>query len=164
MSCKFNETCIEELEENDYSIIQKCIAEILETKEGKSINSYIVNPYLDQVSFTPYSKEEIEKAFKTLEISFEKVISMNEKFSNCQKRYYESLSSLSNNSSSIVFSTTILYEDLIQIKLIDYYGEIDNNKIKNGINLNPSSIYEYIFKINKEADVKILLQSATFYD
>ncbi|MFC4636472.1 hypothetical protein ACFO3O_21375 [Dokdonia ponticola] len=164
MSCKSNETCIEELEKNDYLIIQKCINKVLETKEGKSINSYLVNPYLDQLSFTPYSKEEIEKTFKGLEMSFDKVISMNEESSNCKKRYYKNLSSLSSaNSDAVVFSTTRLYGDLIQIKLTSYYGEVDKDKIKNDEKLNINQMYEYLFKVEDE-NVKILLQSSTFYD
>ncbi|MFC4634654.1 hypothetical protein ACFO3O_12085 [Dokdonia ponticola] len=164
MSCKSNETCVKELEKNDYLIIQKCINKVLETKEGISIDSYLVKPYLDQVSFKPYSKEEIEKTFKRLEMSFDEVVSMNEESANCKERYYKDLSSLSStNSDAVVFSTTRLYGDLIQIKLTSYYGEVDEDKIKNEEKLDINQMYEYLFKVEDE-NVKILLQSSTFYD
>lgn len=65
MSCQSGKPCPEELNKNDLFVIQKCIDKILGTKNVESVNSYLVSPYLDRVSFTSYSKGQIETAFKT---------------------------------------------------------------------------------------------------
>ncbi|GEM_PF-4788297 len=165
MRCQSHTPCPEELNINDHFVIQKCINKILKTQDAKSVNSYLVSPYLDKLSFGPYSKEEIDSAFQSFEIDFDEVILMDDASVGCQKRYYESLSSLSNTSgNAVVFSSTRLYGDLIQVKLTDYYGDISMSKIKNNAGLHTSQMYEYILKIKEDGNVDIILNSSTFYD
>lgn len=160
MSCSETKSC---LEMNDVKIVEKCINKILGTNTGKQLeNCYLVWPYTDTLSLASYSKMEIDNL---LAVSGLNRAELSSRQSSCRNFYTKELEVLSPcNDSHVVFSASILYENLIQIRLTDHWESISQKKVQDKFGLMPNQILEYIFVIRKNGEADILLQNGIFYE
>ncbi len=163
-NCQKGKICFEK---DDKLIIKKCIDKILETSEGKQVKDcYLVRPYLDTLSLTSYSKEENKILLDNINFNNEELLTIRkDTVLKCQNSYIEVLADLSIcDESYTIFSTTKIYDNLVQIRLVDHYESIDINQIRDKFAIRPNQIFEYIFIIRRNGEVDVLLQNDVFYD
>ncbi|BFP42646.1 hypothetical protein FGF1_34910 [Flavobacteriaceae bacterium GF1] len=161
--CNRKESCFEQ---EDKLVIQKCIDKVIELREKHlSKSCYLVSPYLDTLSLMPYSEEEKKSLLKTLGISEKRFNKAQADILECGDHYEESLMDMSNRNEGYgVFKVNKVYKNLVQIRFTDYYEQVGKQGLKDKAEFRPNQMFEYVCVIKENGDVKIALETASFYD
>ncbi len=166
-------------EKDNKIIIQKCIDKVLERYERDN-NCYLVQQFLDTLNFfhplpmannystTGYTDKQIQYIEKILDkgnVDIDKLDKFeNDTILNCSNSCLEVLTDLSTcDKSDLVFSTTKIYDNLIQIRFADYREEFNIAQMKDTISqINVSGFQRaqsrgnYLFVIHNNKNVEIL--------